>query len=236
MLEINKVHLWDCLELMKQIPDWSIDAIITDPPYEVSVNGWWTVNNIKKLNKSLNEWIVKANIVSWYDYDWVFEQFDRLQKNINIYIFCWKKQIMRYMERYVTNKKCTFDILFRHKNNALPTYFNKYLTDCEYLLHFRKWASCHPKSYEDAKTVYLWSINHKDKKLYGHPTIKPLDLIEKIIRNSTNEWDLVLDPFMWSWTTAVACKNMNRNFVWMEISQEYVNTANNRLHNSISLF
>jgi len=135
------------------------------------------------------------------------------------------------MNRYVTEKKCTFDILFWHKNNALPTYSNKYLTDCEYILHFRKWASCHPKNYEDAKTVYLWSINHKDKKIYGHPTIKPLELVERFIRNSSYEWQTILDPFMWSWTTWVACQKNNRKFIWIELDEEYYNIAKARIEN-----
>ena len=228
-------YLWDCLiEMDNLIKEWvKIDLIVLDPPYEVQCNGWGTVNNIKKLNKSLNAWIVKSNLVKWYDYDWVFERLDLLQNNINIYFFCSKTQIMKYMNRYVNEKKCTFDILFWHKNNALPTYSNKYLSDCEYILHFRKWAKCKPENYKDAQTVYLSSINHKDKKIFWHPTIKPLDLVEKIIRNSSKEWDLILDCFSWSWTTWVACQNTNRKFIMIEKDENYFNVWVERINNLI---
>ena len=62
-----------------------------------------------------------------------------------------------------------------------------------------------------------------------HATPKPLDMIERIVKASSNEWDLVLDCFMWTWTTAVACKKLNRNFTWCELSKEYMKIASNRL-------
>ena len=107
------------------------------------------------------------------------------------------------------------------------------MTDTEYLLYFHKGkGKCFPQSYEDAKTFYLAPINHKDRKLYEHPTIKPLDLTEKIIRNSSKENDTILDCFMGSGTTGVACKNLNRNFIGIEIDEEYFNVAKNRIEKS----
>ena len=120
-----------------------------------------------------------------------------------------------------------------HNCNALPTYSNKYLSDCEYCLHFYKGkGTTFPESYEDAKTVYIAPINQADKKLYKHPTIKPLPLIEKIIRNSSREGDLVLDMFMGSGTTGVACKKLNRNFVGFELNHEFFEIAKERIDNS----
>lgn len=87
----------------------------------------------------------------------------------------------------------------------------------------------HPESYEDAKTYYMGYINHKDKKLYGHPTIKPLPLVERLIRNSSVEGDLVLDPFMGSGTTGVACKNLRRGFVGIELYEDYYKISTKRI-------
>jgi site-specific DNA-methyltransferase (adenine-specific) len=99
-------------------------------------------------------------------------------------------------------------------------------------LYFRKGSGkCFPESYEDAKTFYIAPINHKDKKEFGHPTIKPLDITEKIIRNSTREGQLVLDPFMGSGTTGVAALNNNRNFIGIELDEGYFNIAKNRIEN-----
>ena len=222
---------WDYLDVTKELisKGEKFHLVLIDPPYEVQSNGGGSVNKIKKLNKSLNEWIVKDDIVSGYDYEKTFDILDKLQDNINICFFCSKKQIMTYLNRYVNEKKCTFDIILWHKNNALPTYSNKYLSDCEYILHFRKWASCKPENYKDAQTVYFWSINHKDKKLHGHPTIKPIELVEKLIRNHSKPWDKVLDFFAWSWTTWVGCQNTWRKFVLVEKAQKYYELSCNRV-------
>ena len=223
----------DCLEVMKDIPDKTIDLIVTDPPYNVSAtNDGGTINKVKKLNKSLKD-LVEANITNGYDIETLGEEFMRVMKEPNIYLWCNKTQIPEYFKFYVEKYKCKFDILCWHKNNALPTYSNKYLSDTEYLLYFRKGkGKCFPKSYEDAKTYYIAPINHKDKKKYKHPTIKPLDITEKVIKNSSKENDIILDPFMGSGTTGVACKQLNRNFIGIELLEEYYNIAKERIENA----
>ena len=224
----------DCLELMKDIPDKTIDLIVTDPPYNVSAtNDGGTINKVKKLNKSLKD-LVETNITNGYDIETLGEEFMRVMKEPNIYLWCNKTQIPEYFKFYVEKYKCKFDILCWHKNNALPTYSNKYLSDTEYLLYFRKGkGKCFPKSYEDAKTYYIAPINHKDKKKYKHPTIKPLDITEKVIKNSSKENDIILDPFMGSGTTGVACKQLNRNFIGIELLEEYYNIAKERINNIV---
>lgn len=69
-----------------------------------------------------------------------------------------------------------------------------------------------------------------------HPTQKPELMIERIILTSSNEWDTILDPFMWSWTTAVACINTNRNFIWFELDKWYREIANKRISNLHNIF
>lgn len=223
----------DCLEVMKNIPDNSVDLIATDPPYLISAtNGGGTINKIKKLNKSLAD-LKKVDITQGYDIELFGNEFLRIMKEINIYFWCNKTQIPDYFNFYVNKHKCKFDIICWHKTNALPTYSNKYLSDTEYLLYFKKGkGKCFPQSYEDAKTYYVAPINHKDKREYGHPTIKPLDITEKILRNSSKEGQLVLDPFMGSGTTGVACLNTNRKFIGIELDENYFNIAKNRIENT----
>ena len=220
----------DCLEGMKTLADNSIDLIVTDPPYDIgSINGGGSVNTVKKLNKSLQD-LRKADLIKGYDIVAFGEEALRVMNEINIYFWCNKKQIPTYFDFYVNKHKCTFDILAWHKTNALPTYSNKYLSDTEYLLYFRKGkGKCFPESYEDAKTYYVAPINHKDKKLWGHPTIKPLDITEKIIRNSTRQGQTVLDPFSGSGTTAIACINNSRNFIGFELDKDYYDISLNRI-------
>ena len=229
---MEKLILGDSYEILKKLKDKTIDLIVTDPPYDIeATNGGGSINKVKKLNKSLND-LVEANITEGYDIEKYGEQLMRIMKEPNIYIWCNKKQIPDYFNFYVNKYKCTFDILVWNKSNALPTYSNKYLSDCEYLLYFRKGkGKCFPQSYEDAKTVYQAPINIKDKKLYGHPTIKPLDFTEKIIRNSSKEEQTILDPFMGSGTTGVACKKLNRNFIGIEINEKYYEIAKRRIEN-----
>lgn len=135
-----------------------------------------------------------------------------------------------YLNYFVIDKKCNFDIIIWHKNNAVPLFNGKYLTDKEYCLYFRKNSYCCPKNYEYAKTVYEIPINIKDKKDYNHPTIKPIEIIKKLILNSSHEGDLIFDPFLGSGTTAVACKQLNRQYIGFEIDKQYYDIANNRLN------
>lgn len=229
---MSQIQLYnqDCIEGMKTLADSSIDLIVTDPPYDIgSISGGGSVNTVKKLNKSLQD-LRKADLIKGYDIVAFGEEALRVMNEINIYFWCNKKQIPTYFDFYVNKHKCTFDILAWHKTNALPTYSNKYLSDTEYLLYFRKGkGKCFPESYEDAKTYYVAPINHKDKKLWGHPTIKPLDITEKIIRNSTRQGQTVLDPFSGSGTTAIACINNNRNFIGFELDKDYYDISLDRI-------
>ena len=225
----------DCLKLMKDIPDESIDLIVTDPPYLISAtNGGGTINRKMKLRESLKD-LEAANITKGYDIELFGKEFVRIMKEINIYVWCNKVQIPEYFNFYVNKLKCKYDILCWHKTNPLPTYSNKYLSDTEYLLYFRKGkGKGFPQSYDDAKTYYLAPINLKDKRKYKHPTIKPLDITGKIIRNSTRENQVVFDPFMGSGTTGVAAIQNGRKFIGCEINQEYFEIAKRRIDDSTS--
>lgn len=116
------------------------------------------------------------------------------------------------------------------KTNAPPLFNGKYLTDKEYCLYFRKNAYCKPNSYEEAKTVYLQPLNVADKKLFDHTTIKPMNIISTLIKNSSVENDIILDCFAGSGTTAVACKETNRQFICFEIEPKWAKVANDRLN------
>ena len=222
----------DCFDLLKNIPNDYVDLIVTDPPYDIkTTGGGGTVNKIKKLNKSLEDLKRNVDITGGYDIERFNTEFIRVMKDINIYIWCNKKQLPEYFEFYVSKHNCKFDIICWHKTNALPTYSNKYLSDIEYLLYFHKGkGKCFPENYEDAKTYYIAPINHKDKKIWKHPTIKPLDLTEKVIKNSSRIGDIILDPFMGSGTTGVAALKNNRLFIGYELSEEYFDVAQSRIN------
>ncbi len=217
----------DCFELMKGIKDHSIDLIITYPPYEVSVkNPGGRGMDIASKMKS----VADANITEGYNIEKFGNEVLRIMKEPNIYFWCNKVQIPAYFDFWVNKHKCKFDIICWHKGNALPTFSNKYLTDTEYCLYFRKGkGKCFPQSYEDAKTFYIAPINQKDKKLYGHPTPKPVDILERLVRNSSKEGAWILDTFAGSGSTGVACIQNNRNFIGMELNPQFYATALERL-------
>lgn len=222
----------DCREALRNIPDGSIDLVVTDPPYDICVTGrGGTVNSVKKLRNSLQDLKRNTDITNGYDIRGFGELFLAKMREPNIYLWCNKKQIPAYLDFYIGEHKCGFDILTWHKTNALPTYSNKYLTDTEFLLYFRRGkGKCFPQSYEDAKTYTVEPINHADKKIWGHPTIKPLDITERIIRNSSREGQTILDPFMGSGTTGVAAKSLGRNFIGIEIDEGYFGIAQKRIN------
>lgn len=231
-----EVYNENCLERMKKISDHSIDLIITDPPYDlhVGISGGSCAEHCGRSERFKNENVKDIkNFGSGYDIKTFNDEFVRIMKNINIYLWCNKKQIPDYFNYYVNGLGCLFEILCWHKPNVMPTYANKYLTDTEYCLFFKKNSKCEPNSYEDAKTYWLEPINQTDKLKYKHPTIKPLSMIEKLVKNSSKEGDLIFDPFLGSGTTAIACKKLNRNFIGTELSPNYFEIIQQRLDETI---
>lgn len=85
-------------------------------------------------------------------------------------------------------------------------------------------------TYETKSKYYISALNIDDKNNFIHPTIKPLEFVKRNIINSTNEGDVVLDCFMGSGTTGVACKELNRDFIGIELDKEYYEIAKNRIN------
>ena len=220
----------DCLELMKEIGGGTIDLVVIDPPYLIENTKAGGKSKLAKSIQVMNDEIKENNLTNGFDIKCLDELF-RIMKVPNIYIWCNHKQIPMYLDYFVKEKGCSFDIIIWNKTNAMPLFNNKYLTDKEYCLYFRKGGYCNPNSYIDAKTVYYQPINIKDKRLWKHPTIKPLNIIETIIKNSSKENDVILDCFMGSGTTGVACKNLNRNFIGFELDKHYFEIAKQRIEN-----
>ena len=225
---LNKITLGDSYSLIKEIPDKSIDLIIIDPPYLIENTNGGTRSRLAKSIRGMNTEIEERKLTSGIDSN-IFKDLIRIQKNINIYIWCNGKQIPDYLDFFVKQNHCKFDILIWNKTNATPLYSNKYMNDKEYCLYFRKNGYCNPKNYNDAKTVWYMPINISDKKKYKHPTIKPLKIIKTLIKNSSNEGDIILDCFSGSGTTCVAAKELGRKYIGIEIDPEYHKISIDRL-------
>lgn len=230
MLKINSIYNEDCMNGIKKIPTASVDLVIIDPPYQLNFSKRKNKDRDKLTSATckIHEELISIHLTGGYNYN-LLDELVRVMKRINIYIWCNKSQLQMYFDYFVKNLECNFEILVWNKTNPLPTYHNTYLSDKEYCLYFKKKGYCNPQNYEDARTVFLSSTNIKDKRKYGHPTIKPLDFIRKIIRNSSKENDVILDCFIGSGTTAVACIYEKRNYIGFEINKNYYDIAIKRI-------
>ena len=223
-MELDRIYLEDCLEGLKKIPDKSIDLSVTDPPYEIETTGAGLYKQtdkqyIKELN-SMKDGFSKE----------ILDELCRVLKKINIYLFCSQKQIIPLLDYFVKGKKCNYNIISWHKTNPIPACGNKYLTDTEFILFFRERGVKIYGEFHTKFTYYLTPLNQKDKKLYGHPTVKPLNIVRNFIINSSLPGDIVLDPFMGSGTTAVACLETDRHFIGFETNEDYYNIALSRIN------
>ena len=226
---LNKITCGDSYKLIKELPDKSVDLIVTDPPYLIENTKAGGHSNLAKSIQGMNDELANGILTQGINEE-ILDEFMRVMKVPNIYIWCNHKQIPMYLDYFANKHKCSFDIIIWVKTNAMPLFNNKYLTDKEYCLYFRKDAYCNPQSYEEAKTVYFQPINISDKQLFEHTTIKPINIIRTLVKNSSKENDIVLDCFMGSGTTAVACQETNRQFIGFEISEKWCKVANDRLN------
>lgn len=228
MLELNKIYNMDCLDGMKQIPDGTIDLCVTDPPYLIETQGGGLyAQQDKQYVKELND--IKDGFRTE-----ILDELCRVMKRINIYLFCSQKQIIPLTDYFVTKRGCNWNLLCWHKDNPVPACGNKYLTDTEYLLFFRQKGVKLYGNFDTKRTWFNTPLNQADKEKWGHPTIKPLGIVRTLVFNSSEEGQTILDPFMGSGTTAIACIKEKRHFIGFELNKEYFDKAQQRIKNETS--
>ena len=225
-----KLYNEDCLEALKRLPDQSVDLVITDPPYRVISGGRNDALSRRKWNSPSG--ILSKNdgkIFEFNDIDfeeWIPEVYRVLKDNHDFYCMT---NVINLIKLCNVCEKAGFhlhNILIWQKNNATPNRW--YMKNCEYTLYFYK-GRARPINNMGSKTVHSFSnLPHKN-----HPTEKPIKLMEFYITNSTNEGDIVLDPFMGSGSTGIACKDNNRNYIGIELDKKYFDKAQERLNESV---
>ena len=229
MVELDKIITGDCIEVMKwgQVLDHSIDLLCVDPPYEfINKNpvGWGFMDkeNKKHLHNIDNSFWMSFNPSEF------LEIVSKKMKKFNAYIWTNKTLVPKYIQ-FAEEHGYKWEILLWLKSNPVPTFKGHYLIDKEYCIYIKEqWATFNSDLWY--KNYFTYEIHPIGNKKYDHPTVKPLEFIERIIKVSTNEWDTVLDCYLWSWTTAVACKNLWRHFIGIEINPQYVEIAEQRLN------
>lgn len=221
MLKTNEIYNMDCMEGLKLLDDNSVDLVIIDPPYLLNLN---KVKKPTNMNNYANDLL---NLKNGFDLK-VLDILIKKMKKINIYIYCSKRQVKDLLN-YFSDKNCNHEILTWHKLNPSPLINNNYLPDTEYILFFREKGVKVYGNYHTKRKYYLSLTNKVDKQKYKHPTIKPLELIERHIINSSKEGDLVLDCFCGSGTTLVGAINPNRRYIGFEIDKNYYEIAKKRI-------
>ena len=141
------------------------------------------------------------------------------------YFFCNKTLVVPYIQWAIKNK-FNYDILVMAKSNPIPSYNNHHLSDLEYIIMIREKGSYFSKhkDIDDFRKFYLTSCRKG-----VHPAEKPVDLIKRFIRVSSQENDIILDPFLGSGTVAVAAKDLNRRYIGYEINEDYCKIAHDRV-------
>jgi len=230
-MELNKIYLGNAYELIKQVDDHSVDLIVTDPPYQIEgIHGSGILR--KSSSAQTYEAINEGGLDQGIDLK-ILDDFVRVMKKINIYIWCNKEQIIDYLDYFVKGKGCNWEMLIWAKTDPIPFCGTHYLKDKEYCLYFWEQGAKVYIPYERGKTVFVTKRNQLDKHDYDHPTIKPVELIETLIRNSVDEkcggGCIIFDPFMGSGTTALAAKHLGLSYLGFEINPTYYKIACDRL-------
>ncbi len=226
--KLNEIYNEDSYEAIKKIPDKSVDCIYVDIPYLVknmSLGGGLLKNENRRrtYEKELQP------IMQGIDNS-IYNEFSRILKKINIYIWCSKEQILDIMNYFIKEKKCMFEILVWCKTNPTPFCNNTFLPNIEYCLYFRESGVKLNDGIENKSKYFISQTNTSDKDLFNHPTIKPLELVKRHLLHTTQENDIVADFFLGSGTTCVVAKEIGRKYIGFEIDKEYYKIAKNRLN------
>ena len=249
MFEINKTHNIDCIEGLKKLPDKSIDCIVTSPPYWKGFEYEAYFNSYKQYLDWCEIWIRECKRVLKPDGTFWLNVINDSEITIRAF------ELMEIATRKIMFK--LHDTIVWYRYNQQPANTNRQLTNqCEYvfiLLHtsanveLNKAAAYekNPHIFKTKNVGNVWEIpfnsGKKSAKDFGRKETKskwghsgfPIELPETCILLSTNEGDIVLDPFMGSGTTGEAANNNNRNFIGFDLSADYCKMSNERVGSAV---
>ena len=213
MTKIDLLH-GDCLELMKDIPDGSIDMILTDPPYGMDFQSGHRKTKYEKIKGDSN--------LDWLD-DFVNEIYRVSKPNTAHYVFCSFHHIDKFKQAIEKKFKVKNILTWVKNNTSMGDLKGDFAPKTEFIIFFHKGR----RLINGKRDPNVLEFKRTQNKL--HPTQKPVDMTEYLIKKFSDEGDLILDPFMGSGTTGVACINTNRNFIGMELDGNYFEVAKGRI-------
>jgi DNA modification methylase len=215
---VGKIINADCMDILKELPDKCIDLVLTDPPYNASNS---SITCADKHYSTINaEWDKNFNPISY------LEECKRVLKDGgSMLFFCTYHLLGTYLNW--TGLKLQQIIHWQH-TNPFPAIAKVYSPAIEYIV----WYSTHNYTFNKEFTKTNVILNNKAHQVDGkfnHPSVKPSDLIKKLLLVHSNENDLILDCFSGSGTTAVACHNLKRRFICIEKDYDYWKASVERL-------
>ena len=245
MLNVNKIYQGDCLDLIKKIDDKSIDCIITSPPYWKGFEYEAYFNSYKQYLDWCNLWLKECKRVLKNEGTFYLNVINDSEITIRAF------EIMEIATRHIMFK--LHDTIIWYRYNQQPANTERQLTNqCEYIFMLRHTSAniklnkdlaykTHPSLFKTKNVGNVWELPFNSGKSnienfgrketqskWGHSGF-PMQLPETCILLSTNPNDLVLDCFSGSGTTAVACVNTNRNYIGIELNEDYVRISEERI-------
>lgn len=239
MLEPNNIYLGDCFELIKDVPDRSIDLVVTDPPY-LHTKGRGINKKTGKAYADGHSAFAKSDLFSTKGFmmsemsqfgdeeiDKILTEFVRVLKKPNMYIFCNETQVPRYAI-WAENNGLMFSILVWEKPLSIINR-NRFSQNVEFIVRIYDYGTALNRIefntiYNRVRKVPLVPPTEK-----VHPTQKPLSLVESYIMLSSQPNDIILDAFAGSGTTCVAAIKQGRRYIGMEKSPKYHKIACERV-------
>ena len=230
-----KLLCGDCFELMREIPDKSIDLILTDPPYNIAD---YSTGNMKfdwrnEINNDLADWDRKI-----LRPEFLLRDFKRiLRPSGNVFVFCSYNLLGEY-HRVFDPEFDTFQFMVWHKTNPTPNIRrSSFLNSCELIICC--WNKGHTWNFSRQNQMHNFiespiCMGHERVKNPKHPTQKPVKILEHIIKIASNKGDTVCDMFSGVGSTGVAAVNLGRNFVGIECDPEYFAAGQSRIFSALN--
>ena len=221
-MRLNYIDCIDCLEGLKEIPDGSVDLVLTDPPYGINYASAWIKDKSKRLGGIMND---KTPFL-----DFIELALKKLKPSGAAHIFTrWDVQ-QTFIDRITgvggrVKNVCIWDKCSHGMGDLRSAYGSRY----ESILFVPGREFCFPgKRPQD-----IIAVAKVPATKLVHPTQKPVELVERLILDTTRAGDVVLDPFMGSGTTAVACLKTGRNYIGFELDEGYHAIAQKRVADTV---
>jgi len=213
-----KLLLGDCLDKMKEMEDNSIDAIVTDPPYGIDYQSAWRTNKNEWKPKIAND---KVPFVAWTD-----EAFRVMKDDTGLLCFTrWDTEVVFRKALTESGFNCKQQIIWDKEVHGMGDLTGDFASQHENIIFAHKGRF----TFKGKRPKSIFRFQRVSPTKLKHPNEKPIGLIASLVSAITIPGDIVLDPFMGSGTTGMACKKLDREFIGIEMNEDYMEIAKARI-------